>query len=71
MNDDQFTQLFKSIRNIDARLDNMVDNMATKDDINEVYNRLDGIAARLDDETIPNVWHYRRKSIVTRNGFTS
>jgi tetrahydromethanopterin S-methyltransferase subunit G len=55
MSDDQFTQLFKQITNIDARLDNMATNMATKDDINEIYNRLDDIAARLDDDDTERV----------------
>jgi tetrahydromethanopterin S-methyltransferase subunit G len=55
MSDDQFTQLFKQITNIDARLDNMATNMATKDDINEIYNRLDDIAARLNDDDTERV----------------
>ena len=55
MNDDQFTQLFKGIQDLSTKVDNAIENMATKDDINEIYNRLDDIAARLDEDDTERV----------------
>lgn len=50
MSDDQFTKLFgymsKNFDDIRAQLAHV----ATKDDIDEIHNRLDGIATRLDDD---------------------
>jgi hypothetical protein len=52
MSDDQFMKLFKNIEDMKAQLAHVATNFATKDDINGVYDRLDGIAARLDDDDI-------------------
>jgi hypothetical protein len=50
MNDDQFTQLFKAVQNIQSQ----VSEMATKEDIkvlrDEVHIGFDQIASRLDDD---------------------
>jgi hypothetical protein len=50
MSDDQFMKLFKNLEDMKAQLAHVATNFATKDDINGVDDRLDGIAARLDDD---------------------
>ncbi|QQS22222.1 hypothetical protein IPM09_01605 [Candidatus Saccharibacteria bacterium] len=48
MNDDQFTKLFNYIVSVDKKLDGVIENMATKDDIRRLESVIDGYAAKLD-----------------------
>ena len=41
MSDDQFTQLFKAITEVKTELTNVKDTMATKEQLNAVYDLLD------------------------------
>lgn len=52
MNQDEFTKLFTAIQSVQNQVDDMRQEMSTKEDINGIYDKLDDIAARLDDDTI-------------------
>lgn len=49
MTEDQFTKLFKYISSIDHKLDDVIETMATKDDIRQLQTVIDGYAAKIDD----------------------
>lgn len=51
MSHDEFTKLFTAIQSVQNQVEDMRQEMATKKDINGIYDRLDDIAARLDDDT--------------------
>lgn len=51
MSRDEFTKLFNYMTEHFSSIDKQFANMATKDDINGIYDKLDDIAARLDDDT--------------------
>lgn len=48
MSDDQFTKLYQYISKVDEKLDGVIENMATKDDIRRLESLIDGYAAKLD-----------------------
>lgn len=49
MTDDQFMRLFKYVEETRGEVRDIVDNMATKDDIRRLTDLLDGIVGRLND----------------------
>jgi hypothetical protein len=51
MSDDQFMRLFKYVQEMRAEMNEKFDNMATKEDISELYAVLDRHAAMLEDLT--------------------
>lgn len=50
MSHDEFTKLYNYMTEHFSSLDKKFEDMATKEDINGIYDRLDDIAARLDDD---------------------
>ncbi len=50
MSDDQFMKLFKAIEDVKSDVRDVKESMATKSDVGDIQNQLDGIAARLDDD---------------------
>ena len=51
MSDSQFMKLFKYVQEMRAEMNEKFDNMATKEDISELYAVLDRHAAMLEDLT--------------------
>lgn len=49
MNDDQFMKLYKFITDVDEKLNSVMENMATKDDIRRLESVIDSYAAKIDD----------------------
>jgi tetrahydromethanopterin S-methyltransferase subunit G len=43
MSADEFTKLFQYMQRIEKKLDDQIENMATKEDINQILSRLDSI----------------------------
>ncbi len=55
MSQDEFTKLFKYMEERFGAIDDKLENMATKDDISKILNRLDSIEKKLeidDDERL-------------------
>lgn len=50
MSQDEFTKLFTAIQSVQNQVNDMRQEMSTKEDINGIYDKLDNIAARLDDD---------------------
>jgi hypothetical protein len=48
MNDDQFAKLFNYTATVDKKLDGVVGNTATKEDIRRLESVIDSYAAKLD-----------------------
>lgn len=48
MSADEFTKLFQYMQRIEQKLDSQIENMATKDDINQILSRLDSIEKQLE-----------------------
>ena len=46
MSEDEFTKLFKYIQTIEKKLDGLIENVATKDEIQKVLGLLDALAKR-------------------------
>lgn len=49
MNDDQFDKLFNYLQQMDRRLQNVEENMATKSSIDHLINTMDGFIRRITD----------------------
>jgi tetrahydromethanopterin S-methyltransferase subunit G len=48
MSQDEFTKLFQHLMRIEDKLDGVIENMATKDDIRTILKRLDSIEKQLE-----------------------
>ncbi len=48
MRNDEFTKLFKYVQRIEQKLDTQIENMATKEDIQNILNRFDSIEKQLE-----------------------
>ena len=48
MSDEQFMKLFQYIQKVDTKVNNIIDTMATKDDIRLLTTIIDGYAAKID-----------------------
>ncbi len=48
MSDDQFIKLFKYMQKVEKKVDDIAENMATKDDIRQLTSIIDGYASKLD-----------------------
>ncbi len=55
MSDDQFMKLFKYVEEMRTDMDGRFDQIASKQDVSEIYDKLDQIAARLDDDDTERV----------------
>lgn len=51
MSDDQFNTLFRYMTQHFARIEKELENKADKSQLNQILNTLDGIIARLDQDT--------------------
>jgi uncharacterized protein YlxW (UPF0749 family) len=51
MSQDEFTKLFKYVQKIELLVDHINENMATKEDLNNLTNTVDGYAKKVDDAT--------------------
>lgn len=51
MSEDEFTQLFKYVQRIEKKLDGLVENVATKEQLDTLTNAVDSYAKKVDDYT--------------------